>query len=233
MCCTSSAELLWTCGQQPLNAPLPMLIPVNMSVPGLREEQGRGKDDVTPIYKQNPLIVFPGTGYPAANWVFNLLESENSEKLLRGWTYFTCQHPSVPSELRGFGFNVIYLCISPQNASLSSGVSPFLDSWTHFAVLNLLKKIPKRHIRTVECRGHDCKDGVYTLFFPQNMKSHKAHPCDQARTSPKSGNAPWGLSDRVWGSPRPHSPSAALGTQAATASSLLQGPGTARMTWTS
>lgn len=46
---------------------IPMLIPVNMNVSGLREEQvrGREKDDVTHIYKQNPLIVFPGTGYPA------------------------------------------------------------------------------------------------------------------------------------------------------------------------
>lgn len=43
---------------------MPMLIPVNMSVSGLKEEQGRGKDDVTPIYRQNLPIVFPGTDYP-------------------------------------------------------------------------------------------------------------------------------------------------------------------------
>lgn len=44
---------------------IPMLIPVNMNVSGLREEQVRGRDDMTHIYRQNPLIVFPGTGYPA------------------------------------------------------------------------------------------------------------------------------------------------------------------------
>lgn len=66
---------MWTCGQQALNPlmlHMPMVIPVNMSVSGLREEQGRGKDDVTPIYRQNPLIVFPGTDYPADKLTFSI-----------------------------------------------------------------------------------------------------------------------------------------------------------------
>lgn len=39
---------------------IPMLIPVNMNVSGLREEQvrGREKDDVTHTYRQNLLIVY-------------------------------------------------------------------------------------------------------------------------------------------------------------------------------
>lgn len=44
----------------------------------------------------------------------------------------------------------------------------------------------------MEYRGHVCKDGVCTLFFLQNMKSHKTYPTDQVRTSPKSENARWG-----------------------------------------
>lgn len=60
-------------GQQPLNPlmlHMPTLIPVNMNVSGLREDQVRAKDDVTHIHKQNPLTVFPGTGYPADKWSF-------------------------------------------------------------------------------------------------------------------------------------------------------------------
>lgn len=84
----------------------------------------------------------------------------------------------------------------------------------------------------MEYRGHVCKDGVCTLSFLQNVKSHKTHPTDQVRTSPRSENAQWGLSDRVWGSLCPHTTSAALGSWSATPSSLLEGPGTALTTWT-
>lgn len=84
----------------------------------------------------------------------------------------------------------------------------------------------------MEYRGYVCKDGVCTLFFLQNTKSHKTHPTDQVRTSPRSENAQWGLSDRVWGSLCPHTTSAALGSWLATPSSLLEGPGTALTTWT-
>lgn len=83
----------------------------------------------------------------------------------------------------------------------------------------------------MEYRGHVCKDGACTLFFLQNMKSHKTYPTDQVRTSPKSENAQWGTQS-LGGSLCPHTTSASLGSWSATPSSLLQGPGTALTTWT-
>lgn len=114
------------------------------------------------------------------------------------------------------------MLICPQVFCLSYTPELTLLSWTY----------SKKCISTVEYRGHVCKDGVCTLSFLQNVKSHKTHPTDQVRTSPRSENAQWGLSDRVWGSLCPHTTSAALGSWSATPSSLLEGPGTALTTWT-
>ena len=72
-----------------------------MNASALRKERvwGERKDDVTSMHeltyicKQNLLIVFPHSGYPADNSVFfTLLESESSLKNgLRRRMYFTCK----------------------------------------------------------------------------------------------------------------------------------------------
>lgn len=141
---------LWATASESFDAPHPHVNSCKYECfwPERGAGKGKGKGWRDPHLQAKPTHCT--SWYWLPSWpteLFNLLESENSlENGLGRSIYFTwkatshCQHSNVPSKLRGFGFNGIYLYISPQNVNLPSGILPLLHTWAYFAVLNLLKK---------------------------------------------------------------------------------------------